>query len=195
VANATFLFQAWYDLEDQFDYVYLSASRDAGHTWQVVPGIHSTSDTATGNNYGPGWTGTSGSSGSSWVDEQVDLTPFAGSDILLRFEYVTDQANNGQGFAFKDLRVPELGLAEAGALEGPWQPEGWLRVDAPVTEHWNVRVVRATPTGLQVDPVQVGADGTAAFALDESATRTTVVIAPTAPRTLLPANYSLVISP
>ncbi len=192
LTEATLHFQAWYDLEDQFDYVYLSASRDGGVTWQVLSGVHATSDQATGNNFGAGWTG---SSASNWTDEEVDLAPFAGSEILLRFEYVTDQSNNGQGFAIKDVSVPQLGLDEPGAVEDQWQAEGWLRVDAPVAERWNLRLVRWTSVGVVVAPVAVSQDGTATFALDETATRSTLVIAPTAPRTLLPANYSLVVSP
>jgi hypothetical protein len=190
VADATLQFQAWYDLEDQFDYVYLSASRDGGKTWQVLPGRRTSSDHATGNNYGAGWTA---SSGSAWVDEEVDLTPVAGSEALLRFEYVTDQSYNGQGFAFKDLRIPQLYLEERGALDGPWTPEGWVRVDGPVPERWNLRLVRWTSNGILVDPVKVDADGGAWFDLDATAMRSVLVIAPTAPRTLLPGNYSLAI--
>jgi hypothetical protein len=70
-----------------------------------------------------------------------------------------------------------------------------VRVDAPVPEHWNLRLVRRTARGIAVDPVLVAPDGTATFALDPTATRSTLVIAPTAPQTLLPGNYSLAVSP
>jgi immune inhibitor A len=190
-SEATLNFRVWYDLEDKFDYVYLSASRDGGRTWQVLPGRHTSADHATGNNFGMGWTG---SSGGDWIDEKVDLTPLVGSQILLRFEYVTDQSFNGQGFAFKDLRIPQIGLDEPGAVEGPWAAEGWVRVDGPIPERWNLRLVRRTPQGASVDPIEVDADGAATFALDENATRTTLVVAPTAPRTLLPGSYSVTIS-
>jgi immune inhibitor A len=192
VDDATLHFSAWYDLENQFDYVYLSASRDGGRTWQILPGQHTTPDQATGNNFGPGWTG---SSGSDWVDEEVSLTPFVGSEIQLRFEYVTDQSYNAQGFAFKDFRIPELGIDETGASDDAWLAEGWVRVDAPIVERWNLRLVRWMRGGVSVTPVPVAADGTATFALDERATRATLVIAPTAPRTLVPANYSVTIAP
>jgi hypothetical protein len=192
VEEATLHFQTWYDLEDQFDYVYLSGSGDGGRTWRVLAGLHTTSDKATGNNYGPGWTG---SSGSNWVDEEVDLTPFVGSDTLVRFDYVTDQSYTGQGFAFRNVSVPQIGLDESGAVEAPWQAEGWLRVDAQVPEQWNLRLVRWTPSSVLVDPVAVAADGSATIALDETASRSTLVIAPTAPRTTLSANYSLRVSP
>jgi immune inhibitor A len=192
VAEATLQFRAWYDLEDQFDFVYLSASRDGGKTWQVLSGQHTQTDQATGNNYGAGWTG---SSGSAWVDEEVDLTPLVGSTVLLRFEYVTDQAYNAQGFALKDVRVPQLGIDEPGAVDGEWMPDGWVRVDAPVPERWNVRLVRWTPSGVTVDPIPVGPDGSATFGLDESASRSTLVVAPTAPRTLQPGDYWIAVGP
>jgi hypothetical protein len=154
----------------------------------VLQGQHTTPDGSTGNNFGPGWTG---SSGGDWLDEQVDLTPFAGSEILLRFDYVTDQSVNLQGFAFKDFRIAQLGLDEPGAAEGPWDPEGWVRVDAPIPERWNLRLVGWSPTGVSVDAVPVDGEGNATINLEPDATRSTLVIAPTAPRTLVPANYSV----
>ncbi len=192
VAQATLHFSAWYDVEPQFDYVYLSASRDNGQTWQVLHGQHTTPDRSAGNDYGEGWTG---STGGDWIDEQVDLTPFAGASMLLRFEYVTDQSYNGPGFAFKDLRIPEIGLQEPGAVEDAWTSEGWLRVDAPIPERWNLRLVRWSGVGTTVETVPVDADGNATVALDPGAQRSVLVLAPTAPRTLLPANYSVTISP
>jgi hypothetical protein len=190
VDSATLHFSVWYDLEDQFDFAYLSASRDGGRTWQVLPGLHTVADRSTGNNFGTGWTG---SSGPDWIDEEVDLTPFVGSEILLRFDYVTDQSVNLQGFAFKDFRIPQLGIDESGALDGPWTPDGWVRVDGPIPEHWNLRLVRWTSSGVTIDPIAVDADGAATITLDQDTTRSTLVVAPTAPRTLLPANYSVTV--
>ena len=40
--------------------------------------------------------------------------------MMLRLEYVTDQSYNGQGFAFKDLHIAEIGLQEPGATDGQW---------------------------------------------------------------------------
>jgi hypothetical protein len=193
VTEATLHFQAWYDLEDQFDFVYLSASTDGGQRWYVLPGLQSTRDDATGNNYGAGWTG---STHFSWVGEEVDLTPFAGAEVMLRFDYVTDQSYTGQGFAFKDVRIPQRGPTERIRMDDPtWTAEGWVRVDAPIPEPWNLRQIRWTPSGVQVDPIPVGPDGRARFDLDETATRSVLVIAPTAQRTILPANYSVSITP
>ncbi|MBV9893920.1 MAG: immune inhibitor A [Chloroflexi bacterium] len=191
VDQATLQFSAWYDVEDRFDFVYLSASPDNGRTWQVLHGQHTVPDRNAGNNYGEGWTG---ASGPDWIDEQVDLTPYVGKDVILRFEYVTDQSYNGPGFAFKDLRVPEIGLDEPGAVEDAWNAEGWMRVDAPIPEHWNLRLVRSTPDGTSVDTVPVDPDGNASITLDGSERRSVLVVAPTAPRTLVPANYSVTVA-
>jgi hypothetical protein len=190
--EVTLRFSAWYDTEEHFDYVYLSASRDGGRTWQVLPGQRTLSDQATGNNYGKGW---SGSSGPDWLDEEVDLTPFAGSVILLRFEYVTDQSYNSHGFALKDVRIPQVGIDEPGAAERGWISEGWVHVDAPIPERWNLKLVRWTASGVSVEPVDVDADGSATFPLVDKTTRQTLVIAPTAPRTLMPGNYSVSVTP
>ena len=191
VSEATLQFSVWYDLENQFDFVYFSASRDGGRTWRVLPGKYAMPDQATGNNYGKGWTGSSG----GWLDEEIDLTPLAGADVLLRLDYVTDQSYNGQGFALRDFAIPELGLSEPGAVEDNWQPEGWVYVDAPVPQRWNLRLVRWRPDGIRVDPLGVALDGTATFPVDLVATHTTLVVVPTAPRTLVPANYRVTVSP
>jgi len=191
VSEATLRFRAWYDLEPSFDFVYLSASTDGGSTWSILPARHSAADDATGNSYGVGWTGSSG----GWIDEEIDLTPLAGSEVLVRFEYLTDQSYNAHGFALRDFQVPQLGIDEPGAFEQGWTAEGWVRVDAPVPERWNLRLIRWTPSGVFIDPIGVALDGTATFTLDDTATRSILVVAPTAPRTLLPANYSVSVTP
>jgi hypothetical protein len=190
VSSATLRFKAWYDLEDRYDFVYLSASRDDGQTWEVVPGVHTRADSDTGNNFGPGWTG---SSGDMWADEEVDLSGYAGGQVLLRFDYVTDQSYTGQGFAFKDVAVAQLGLFEPGAGRG-WDSEGWVRVDAPLPERWNVRIVRWTSDGVQVDAVPVGEDGQGHAELDPMAYRQILVVAPSTRRTLMRGAYDVSVS-
>ncbi|GAC1324694.1 MAG: immune inhibitor A [Chloroflexota bacterium] len=190
VSSATLRFKAWYDLEDRYDFVYVSVSRDAGQTWDVLPGLHTQADSDTGNNFGQGWTG---SSSDMWLDEEVDLSRFAGSQVMLRFDYVTDQSYTGQGFAFKDISIREVGLFETGAGRG-WDAEGWVRVDAPLPQRWNVRLVRWASDGVDVDAVPVDDDGQAHVVLDPVAYRQVLVVAPTAPRTLMPGTYDVSIS-
>jgi hypothetical protein len=56
--------------------------------------------------------------------------------------------------------------------------------------------VQWLPSGITVSAVPVDPpSGSATIDVDTSATRDVLVVAPTAPRTLLPANYSLSVSP
>lgn len=193
VGSATLQFRAWYDIEQGFDYAYVSVSNDGGSTWRVLPGVTAQPDEQVGNNFGPGFTGLSGGSGGpAWIDERVDLTPYAGQEILLRFEYLTDQGYNAQGFALDDISIPEIGWFDDAEWEGDWIAEGWIRVAGQLPQRWNVRHVRWTPSGTFVDYVPVDVSGGATVTLDPAASRAVLVLVPTAPLTLQPADYQLV---
>jgi hypothetical protein len=55
--------------------------------------------------------------------------------------------------------------------------------------------VRWTPSGVAVDPIAVGSDGSASFSLDATASRSTLVVTTTAPRTLQAGDYSIAVAP
>ncbi len=112
LASATLRFWTWFDIERWFDYGYVEVSTDGGATWKALPGRHTTDDDPLRQAYGPGYTGKSGGGEEpEWVEESIDLTPFAGGRVLLRFEYVTDGGVNTPGWAIDDISVPELGLS------------------------------------------------------------------------------------
>ena len=148
VPTATLTFSTWYNIENGYDYVYVEASTDGGRHWQILPGQHTNSNDKSGNAYGPGWTGKSGGGDTpAWIQEQVDLTPFAGKQIQLRFEYVTDDAVNGPGFLLDNIAIP------ADRLPRRWRerhqrlavvPAGSL-TDNTLDQRWLVQVVETTP--------------------------------------------------
>ena len=82
-----------------------------------------------GNAFGLGWTGMSGRGedrkrAPKWVEEQVDLTSFAGKEILLRFEMVTDDAVNQPGLLLDNIAIPEIGYQDDGETgAGGWEAE------------------------------------------------------------------------
>ncbi|HET9476028.1 MAG TPA: hypothetical protein VFP63_00925, partial [Dehalococcoidia bacterium] len=76
-----------------------------------------------------------------WVPEQVDLTAYAGKRVLLRFEYVADDATSLTGFAVDDIEVPEVGFADNGDTDGGWDSEGFLRVSRPFRQDFIVQVI------------------------------------------------------
>ncbi len=135
---ATLAFATWYEMEEGWDYGYIAISSDGGGSWRALPGQHTTDYDPVGQAYGPGYTGSS----RQWLVERVDLSPFAGQKVWIRFEYVTDDSTNLGGFAIDDITVAEIGFREgAETAAGGCQPEGFLRVDRPLPQRWILQVI------------------------------------------------------
>ncbi|HEX7974746.1 MAG TPA: hypothetical protein VF498_10080, partial [Anaerolineales bacterium] len=170
----TFSYWTWYDIEKNYDYVYLEASTD-GKDWQILRTPSSTSANPSGNSYGWGYNGTSDGSGKGpedarWIQENVDLSQYAGKQVQLRFEYVTDPGVNGEGFLLDDLVIPQIGYASN--LEednGGWQGAGFVRIQNQLPQTFRLslisegRTTTVTPVSLSADnsadiPLQIGGD-------------------------------------
>ena len=198
VSNATLDFSAWYEIEDGWDYAYVEASTDGGNTWQILEGKTTTTENPVGNAFGPGWTGVSGGGDSpKWVDESVDLSPFAGKEILLRFEMVTDDAVNKPGLLIDNLSIPEINWQDNGESgENGWTSEGWILTDNTVAQGWLVQLLEVGSGTVVVEPLVVGPDGKGQFRLDNMADLDEVMmtISAIAPVTTEKANYSYTIT-
>src|SRR5262249_49253612 len=144
------------------DYGYVEVSSDGGKTWYTQRTAHTTHTNPNGANVGDGYTGSSCSPASKaqhcWVDEQIDLSRYAGKQILVRFEQVTDDVYNGQGLAITQIQVPELGFNGDSTADG-WQPAGWVRAGNTLAEHWIVQAIIYRPGGTSVVRMRVGLDG------------------------------------
>jgi hypothetical protein len=117
-------YQTWYDLEEDYDYVFVSASRD-GDNWQILDSTSCTVEDPSGNNYGCGLNGRS----NGWQLETVDLSQFAGQEVTLRFDYVTDAAVNGLGMAIDDIRIPAINyFSDFETDQGGWKAKGFVRI-------------------------------------------------------------------
>ena len=154
-----------------------------------------------GNAFGPGWTGLSGyPSGEKtegktpkWIEEQVDLTPFAGKEILVRFEMVTDDAVNQPGLLIDNITIPEIGYADDGeAGAGGWEAVGWSLTDNSLAQRWLVQLLEVGDGQVTVQRMVVGPDGRGQLTvpnlgdLDEAM----LIISGLTPVTTEPANYS-----
>jgi hypothetical protein len=125
--SLTFDYWTWYDLEADYDYLYLLASTD-GERWEIIRTPSSTNQDPSGNSYGWAYNGLSGGDG-SWINEVVDLSAYTGQQVWLRFEYVTDAAVNGEGLLLDDLSIPEIGyFSDLEEDAGGWEGEGFVRV-------------------------------------------------------------------
>jgi hypothetical protein len=137
LTGATLEFWTWYSIEENWDYAYVGASTDGGATWTLLQGQHTTSENPIGNSFGHGYTGRSG----DWVQERIDLSPYAGVKVLVRFEYVTDDAVYLDGFVVDDIAVPELGFLDDAEEALDWQAQGFVRTDNTLPQDYFVQVV------------------------------------------------------
>jgi len=200
IAHAQLDFSLWMDIEASYDYCYVEASRDGGKTWQTLPGTHSTTANPNGQNYGNGYTGVSAAAAggaAQWLDEEVDLTPYAGEQILVRFEYVTDEAYNGPGVALRDVRIPAAGLDDAVQGHRGWSASGWLLVDNVVSERFVVRVILfgAHPRVLEVPLDATNSGSIRLTGFGSTVNRAVVVVGAMAPKTSEPGAYTLQLDP
>ncbi len=175
-----FKYQTWYDIETDYDYVYLLAKAD-GEPWQVLNPPACTTDDPSGNNLACGYNAQS----DGWIEQAVDLSAYAGKIVTLQFEYVTDPAVNGEGFLLDDVAIPQLGYSEDfEASDGGWQGSGFVRVERNIPQRYLVtlvergkafRVSRYSLTDgevLQI-PLEIGGEVTDAVLVISGATRHT----------------------
>jgi hypothetical protein len=183
LSSATLRYRVWFDIEHGWDYGYVAASGDGGRTWETLPGRHTTDYDPVGLAYGPGYTG---DSGGEWLQEEVDLTPYAGGRLLLRFEYVTDDATQVRGFAVDDIEIPQLGFADGADADDGWQAEGFRRIEGPLAQRFVLKLLeRGEPS--RVAPIFVDPDNRATVLFGESPA--TIVIAAITEGTTEAATY------
>jgi len=165
VSKATLRFWTWYNTEKPWDYAYVEISEDGGQTWKVLSGQYTTTENPLGNSFGPGYTGNSGGGKEpAWVEESIDLSPFAGKPVLLRFEYITDEAVNEVGFALDDISIPEIGYADDAEEDHGWEASGFFRTANSLRERLSVQLIKAG-NETTVEEVPVDAQGHARLEL------------------------------
>ncbi|HZA21375.1 MAG TPA: hypothetical protein VFA32_02015, partial [Dehalococcoidia bacterium] len=187
--QATLGYQVWYSIEENWDYGYLEVSTDGGLTWDILETPHTTLDNPIGNSFGPGYTGNS----HGWITEHVDLSPYAGREILVRFHYVTDDAVNGAGMCFRNMTIPEAGLL---ASDQDWQAEGFILTDNRVKQDYQVQVIQVgEEEQVLAVPLNANNSGELVVSAPHDLTRLVVAVAALAPKTLQPAPYTLTVEP
>jgi immune inhibitor A len=73
----------------------------------------------------------------------VDLSAYAGKNVLLRFEYITDAAVNGEGLIVDNIRIPELDYSAdfENGLDG-WDAKGFVLLQNVLPQSYRVLVIR-----------------------------------------------------
>jgi len=193
VSQATLSYWTWYDIEEDWDYAYVEVSEDAGKTWDILETPSGVNTNPNGNSFGWSYTGHSGGGETpQWIKEEVDISDYAGQQIFLRFEYVTDDAVNRPGFVLDDVSIPEIGYSsDFEADQGGWEAAGFIRHANILSQHWLVQMVifgpETTVERLELDQDQTG---TWTVPLSEEADRGVITVSGLAPVTTELASYS-----
>lgn len=140
--SATLTFDAWYDIEEQWDFAFVQVSNDDGVTWKSLGNSNTRSDVVAEGyptilNSMPGFSGNS----NGWKAQSFDLSDYKGQKIKLRLRYATDWGTSNIGFFADNLKVVADGVTvvEDGA-ESPTSPfslNGFTKMDGnKLTDHY-----------------------------------------------------------
>jgi len=184
--SITLSFRTWYDIEEDYDYLYLEVSED-GEYWQIITTPSGTGENPSGNSYGWGYNGTT----SDWIQEEVDLSQYAGKKVQVRFEYVTDAAVTGEGFLLDDVSVSATNYqSDFETDDGGWTAEGFSRVENIIPQTFRLALITKDANGGAVKMIEVSADQLAEIPLSlESGEEATLIVTGTTRYTRKSATY------
>lgn len=193
LSQATLSFWAWYDLEEDFDFAYLSVSTDSGQTWRLLVPDH-----ASPGEYGPSFNGRSQDERDNeggWISESISLNSYVGQEIWLRFEVMTDPAVNGLGFAIDDLSIPELDYrSDVESGSDGWQPEGFVQSGWLLPQLWHLRLMRTDAVGgIEILPLSLNEQNQGQWTVDLGQAGGILMITPTTPFSDQQTAYWLVV--
>ena len=176
-------YRIWYEVEEDWDYAYVMFSVDEGETWEIIETANTSPSNPVGHSFGPGYTGES----KEWLTENLDLGKYSGQQILLRFQYITDDAINGSGLCITDF----AGDGAENWQEG-WQAEGFVLVDNLTPQHFSVQVIQVGPES-RVTAMELDSRNSSALTVDrpEESDRLVVAVGALAAKTRQQASYEL----
>jgi hypothetical protein len=93
--NPRIEFATRFAIEKGFDYARIQISSNGGSTWANLPGKYTT--TVSGQ---PSYTGNQ-----SWVVDQINIAAYANQTVRIRFNYVCDAGQPGDGFFFDNFKI------------------------------------------------------------------------------------------
>jgi hypothetical protein len=169
-----------------------------GEKWQVLDTPSGTFKDPTGSSYGWAYNGQSGSPGGvnakpQWIQERVDLSQFAGQQVYLRFEYITDAAVTREGFLIDDIAVPEIGYqTNFERDDGGWEAAGFVRIANQLPQNFRLALIRQGTT-TTVEQFALSGDNRLRIpvTIDADTKEVILVISGTTRFTRQPAAYRL----
>ncbi|WP_416982910.1 immune inhibitor A domain-containing protein [Streptomyces sp. T028] len=135
--SASLTLDGWWDIEQDYDYLYTEVSTDGGANYTPIDGTLADGTAIPRDGSGkPALTGT--------VDAYQKLTfpldAYAGQQISLRFRYATDGGVAQKGFAADEITVTADGATlfsdNAEAADAAWTANGFSRIGAAITDDY-----------------------------------------------------------
>ncbi len=184
----TLSFSTWYDLEQDYDYLFLEVSEDGEH-WQIITTPSGTGENPSGNSYGWGYNGAT----NNWIQEDVDLSQYAGKKVRVRFEYVTDAAVTGEGFLLDDVSVEAINYrSDFEADAGGWVADGFSRVENIIPQTFRLSLITKNSNGTSVQAIEVSPDQLAEIPLSlKDGDEATLIVTGTTRYTRKNATYQI----
>jgi immune inhibitor A len=187
--SATLMFWAWYDLEEDFDFGYISISADGGATWDLLAPNH-----LSAGEFGPALSGRSWEETDSingWIPESLTLDRYVGRPVLIRIEALTYSGNVGSGFAIDDIAIPELDYSsDAESQDERWQAAGFVRSGSRLPQQWSLHLIQAGNFPL-VTPLELNELNQGNWNLELGSEGGVLAIAALTPHIGEPASYWL----
>ena len=193
VENARLDYQVWFSIEEDWDYAYVELSEDSGETWTILETPLTSSDDPLDVSFGPGYTGAT----DGWQNESLSLAKWAGQEIMVRFQYITDAAIHDHGLCLRHLRVHEHGTEPA--LQAEWTPSGFVWTNNLVRQVFIVQVIYEGQgdSPNRVLPMTLDGNNRGELTLEphDDARRIVAVVQSVAPSTRMPAGYAMRLEP
>jgi hypothetical protein len=128
-ADPTLTFLAKYGAEAGYDYGYVSVSTDGGKTYTAIAG-----DKTVETPNGPALNGTT----TGFEPHTFDLSAYAGTSILVNFQYISDGGIDEGGLLIDDIAVGGILISDGSSLE-PFRTAS--QISPTVVNNWNLRLI------------------------------------------------------
>jgi hypothetical protein len=144
-------FDTKYNTEQLYDYAFVQVSTNGGDTWTSLANADTITDTATGppiSDNLPGLNGNSGGGGeATWVNEEFDLSPYAGQTVLLSFRYMSDGGVSNPGWWVDNVKINDTVISDGNDI-GDW--ESRTQVNPIEVAGFTVQIVAWKTDGSEV---------------------------------------------
>ena len=117
--------------------------------------------------------------------------------MQIRFEYITDDAVNGEGFLLDDVSIPEIDYAtDFETDDGGWTAEGFVRIQNTLPQAFRLALIKQG-RATEVEYISLTADNTAEIPLQfgDGFNEAVLVVAGTTRFTRQSASYQFYFEP